>query len=149
LLIYERAVKRSMTAKTRGRKSLLNAKLEKQICGLLSDGVPIGATCDCVGISTRTYHGWIEKGEADPTSLYAHFMRDHAREGRGARGSRAKDQGIGRLAGAQLVAVALLAARVQRSTRARRSATNRAAARQRHHPRGRANEGSAKAGWRR
>jgi hypothetical protein len=64
-----------MTAKTRGRKSLLNAKLEKQICGLLSDGVPIGATCDCVGISTRTYHGWIEKGEADPTSLYAHFMR--------------------------------------------------------------------------
>jgi hypothetical protein len=34
-------------------------------------------------------------------------------------------------------------------TRARRSATNRAAGRQRHHPRGRANEGSAKAGRRR
>ncbi len=63
-----------MTPKTRGRKTILDAKLQKQICDLLSDGVPIGATCDCVGISPRTYHGWIGKGEADPASAYAHFL---------------------------------------------------------------------------
>jgi hypothetical protein len=49
--------------KKRGRKTLLNAELQREICYLLSEGVPVGATCDTVGITQCTYHAWIAKGE--------------------------------------------------------------------------------------
>ena len=52
-----------MTKKKPGRKTLLNAELEREICYLLSEGVPVGATCDTVGITQATYHAWIAKGE--------------------------------------------------------------------------------------
>jgi hypothetical protein len=44
-----------------GRKTLLNAKLQKQICDLLAEGVPIGATCDAVGIGQKTYFEWCNR----------------------------------------------------------------------------------------
>jgi hypothetical protein len=53
-----------MTLKKRGRKTILNAKLERQICDLLADGVPIGATCDCVSIAPSTFHQWVQRGES-------------------------------------------------------------------------------------
>lgn len=52
-----------VTKKKPGRKTLLNAELQHEICCLLSEGVPVGATCDTVGITQATYHAWIAKGE--------------------------------------------------------------------------------------
>jgi hypothetical protein len=52
-----------VTTKKAGRKTLLNAELQREICYLLSQGVPVGATCDAVGITQATYHAWIAKGE--------------------------------------------------------------------------------------
>src|SRR5215470_4235931 len=47
--------------KTRGRRPLLNAKLQKQICKLLSQGHTIATVCKAVGIAERTYYDWREK----------------------------------------------------------------------------------------
>src|SRR5215472_1700719 len=47
--------------KTRGRRPLLNAKLQKQICKLLSQGHTIATVCEAVGIAERTYFDWCEK----------------------------------------------------------------------------------------
>jgi len=47
--------------KTRGRRPLLNAKLQKQICKLLSQGHTIATVCEAVGIAERTYYDWREK----------------------------------------------------------------------------------------
>ena len=47
--------------KTRGRKSLLNAKLQRQICSLLAAGNTIRTTVDAVGISQRVYFEWCER----------------------------------------------------------------------------------------
>jgi hypothetical protein len=52
-----------VTKKKHVRKTLLNTELQREICYLLSEGVPVGATCDTVGITQATYHGWIAKGE--------------------------------------------------------------------------------------
>jgi hypothetical protein len=52
-----------MAKKKLGRKTLLSAELQRRICHLLSQGVPVGATCDTVGITQATYHAWIAKGE--------------------------------------------------------------------------------------
>ena len=51
-----------MTApKTRGRKSLLNAQLQRKICGLLAQGHTVSAVCGAVGIGERTFYDWLEK----------------------------------------------------------------------------------------
>jgi hypothetical protein len=51
-----------MTApKTRGRKSLLNAQLQRKICGLLAQGHTASAVCGAVAISERTFYDWREK----------------------------------------------------------------------------------------
>lgn len=51
-----------MTApKTRGRKSLLNAQLQRKICGLLVQGHTVSAMCGAVGIGERTFYEWREK----------------------------------------------------------------------------------------
>jgi hypothetical protein len=47
--------------KTRGRKTLLNATLQKKICALLEKGVPIRTCCEATGIGERTYFDWREQ----------------------------------------------------------------------------------------
>jgi hypothetical protein len=47
--------------KTRGRKSLLNAQLQRKICRLLVAGHTIATVCEAVGIAERTYYEWREK----------------------------------------------------------------------------------------
>lgn len=47
--------------RTRGRKSLLNTKLQKQICSLLAAGNTIRTTVDAVGISERVYFEWCDR----------------------------------------------------------------------------------------
>ena len=67
-----------MTKKKLGRKTLLNADLQREICYLLSEGVPVGATCDTVGITQATYHAWIAKGEKG-RAPYREFVEDTTR----------------------------------------------------------------------
>jgi hypothetical protein len=67
-----------MTKKKPGRKTLLNPELQREICYLLSEGVPVGATCDTVGITQATYHAWIAKGEQG-RAQYLEFVEDTTR----------------------------------------------------------------------
>ncbi len=67
-----------MTKKKPGRKTLLNAELQREICYLLSEGVPVGATCDTVGITQATYHAWIAKGE-EGRAPYREFVESTTR----------------------------------------------------------------------
>jgi hypothetical protein len=67
-----------VTKKKRGRKTLLNPELQREICYLLSQGVPVGATCDTVGITQATYHAWIAKGEKG-RAPYREFVEDTTR----------------------------------------------------------------------
>jgi hypothetical protein len=48
----------------RGRRTLLNAKLQKQICGYLSDCCTIRTACEASGISETSFFEWIRRGEA-------------------------------------------------------------------------------------
>jgi hypothetical protein len=47
--------------KARGRKSLLDAKLQREICSLLAAGNTIKTCCDAVGIGERTFFDWCEQ----------------------------------------------------------------------------------------
>ena len=47
----------------RGRRTLLNVKLQKQICGYLSDCCTVRTACEASGISESSFFLWIEKGE--------------------------------------------------------------------------------------
>ena len=57
---------------------MLNPELQREICYLLSQGVPVGATCDTVGITQATYHAWIAKGE-EGRAPYREFVEDTIR----------------------------------------------------------------------
>jgi hypothetical protein len=48
----------------KGRRTLLNAKLQKQICGYLSDCCTIRTACEASGISETSFFEWIRRGEA-------------------------------------------------------------------------------------
>jgi hypothetical protein len=67
-----------VTTKKAGTKTLLNAELQREICYLLSQGVPVGATCDAVGITQATYHAWIAKGE-EGRAPYREFVEGTTR----------------------------------------------------------------------
>ena len=67
-----------VTKKKRVRKTLLNTELQREICYLLSEGVSVGATCDTVGITRATYHGWIAKGE-EGRAPYREFVESTRR----------------------------------------------------------------------
>jgi transposase-like protein len=47
--------------KKRGRATLLNAQLQRKICGLLAQGHTVSAVCGSVGIGERTFYDWLEK----------------------------------------------------------------------------------------
>ena len=47
--------------KKRGRATLLNAQLQRKICGLLVQGHTVSAVCGAVGIGERTFYEWREK----------------------------------------------------------------------------------------
>ena len=47
--------------KKRGRATLLNAQLQRKICGLLAQGHTVSAVCGAVGIGERTFYDWHEK----------------------------------------------------------------------------------------
>ena len=98
-----------MTKKKPGRKTLLNADLQREICYLLSEGVPVGATCDTVGITQATYHAWIAKGE-EGRAPYREFVEDTTRARGQARVLLLKKISlIKRLARTRMAAIALLA----------------------------------------
>ncbi len=44
-----------------GRKTLLDAQLQRKICGLLAQGHTVSAVCGAVGIGERTFYDWREK----------------------------------------------------------------------------------------
>jgi hypothetical protein len=56
----------------RGRRTLLCAKLQKQICGYLSDCCTIRTACEATGISESSFYLWVEKGE-EGRSPYKEF----------------------------------------------------------------------------
>jgi hypothetical protein len=47
--------------KKRGRATLLNAQLQRKICGLLAQGHTVSAVCGAVGLGERTFYDWLEK----------------------------------------------------------------------------------------
>lgn len=60
-----------------GCPSKLNKKMIKDLCHYIERGVAIKYATDAVGISTETYHAWINKGRSDLAnnipSLHAEF----------------------------------------------------------------------------
>src|SRR6266566_5013569 len=48
----------------RGRRSILNQKMQRKICGLLSQGSAIKSACIICGLGERTFYDWREKGKA-------------------------------------------------------------------------------------
>jgi hypothetical protein len=59
--------------KKRGRRTLLCAKLQKEICGYLSDCCTIRTACEATGISESSFYLWVEKGEEKGRSPYKEF----------------------------------------------------------------------------
>jgi hypothetical protein len=49
--------------KKRGRPTKLNAELTQKICGLLSEGISITATCDALGITESRFYNWQKQNE--------------------------------------------------------------------------------------
>jgi hypothetical protein len=49
--------------KRRGRRTKLDVKLQRQICGYLSDCCTIKTACEASNVSQSTFYLWIEKGE--------------------------------------------------------------------------------------
>jgi hypothetical protein len=49
--------------KRRGRRTKLDVKLQRQICGYLSDCCTIKTACEASGLSQSSFFLWIEKGE--------------------------------------------------------------------------------------
>ena len=45
----------------RGRRSKLDGKTQRQICKLLSEGIPVEPMCKSLGIAPATYYNWREK----------------------------------------------------------------------------------------
>jgi hypothetical protein len=54
-----------------GRVTLLNAQLQRKICGLFAQGHTVSAVCGAVGIGTRTFMNGIRN---------IRIFRRHARE---------------------------------------------------------------------
>jgi len=50
--------------KTRGRRTLLCARLQKQICRYLTNCCTIRTACEATGISETAFFSWIRRGEA-------------------------------------------------------------------------------------
>ena len=46
---------------SKGRKTLLDAQLQRKICNLLAQGHTVSAVCGAVGIGERTFYDWLEK----------------------------------------------------------------------------------------
>jgi hypothetical protein len=53
--------------------SKLTADRVAALCGLLADGVPVEVAVGAVNLSKSAFYLWIEKGEAEPESVYAEF----------------------------------------------------------------------------
>ena len=47
-----------------GRPTSLTAELQREICELLADAIPIATTCELVGIAPSTFHAWMNRGES-------------------------------------------------------------------------------------
>ncbi len=65
----------------RGRQTVLTASRQQRICALLGEGVTIATAASLSGISERTYHGWVTRGDAGEEP-YATFF-DAATRARG------------------------------------------------------------------
>jgi transposase-like protein len=67
------------TSKKRGRKTILDAKLQKQICALLRDANSIETAAQASGISPRTVYNWIERASEKGEEKFADFACSIAR----------------------------------------------------------------------
>lgn len=61
------------------RKSGLTPDIHKQLINVLQGGATIADACAFVGITDRTYHNWIKRGEAGRSEEYVQFFRDATR----------------------------------------------------------------------
>jgi hypothetical protein len=58
--------------KRRGRRTKLDVKLQREICGYLSDCCTIRTACEATGMSESSFYLWVEKGE-EGRSPYKEF----------------------------------------------------------------------------
>jgi hypothetical protein len=49
--------------KRRGRKSLCTPALTQRLCKHISNACTVQSACECEGISTKSFHEWIARGE--------------------------------------------------------------------------------------
>ena len=47
-----------------GRPTSLTAELQREICDLLADAIPIATACELVAIAPSTFHAWMNRGES-------------------------------------------------------------------------------------
>ena len=68
----------------RGRKTILTPELGKSICDMISAVATIKEASHANGLNESTVHEWIQKGTADPESVYGKFAESvrHARSRR-------------------------------------------------------------------
>ncbi len=62
-----------------GRRTILDAKLTKQICDLLAAGNSIKTTMELMGRDESTYYDWIQKGEQGEKRIYVQFVKRTSR----------------------------------------------------------------------
>ncbi|MBI1294290.1 hypothetical protein GC175_04950 [bacterium] len=55
--------------------SKLTAERVSALCGLLADGVPVETACGAVNMNRRTFYQWLERGEAEPETVYGEFAQ--------------------------------------------------------------------------
>ena len=62
-----------------GRRTILDAKLTKQICDLLAAGNSIKTTMELIGHDETVYYDWVNKGEDGEKRIYVQFARKTSR----------------------------------------------------------------------
>ena len=60
-------------------RSKLTREIQRKICDLLAAGNTVVTACDDAGIGSRTFHDWIERGEAEQRGPNYEFCRAVAR----------------------------------------------------------------------
>jgi hypothetical protein len=61
------------------RRSELNQELAKRLCAILADANTIGTACAACGITDRTFHNWMKRGEEEKRGPFFQFLQSATR----------------------------------------------------------------------
>lgn len=63
------------------RPSKFSQQLQQELCGYLTEGVPVSTACELVGITTETFYAWSRQGSQEDGTPLARFS-DEVRRAR-------------------------------------------------------------------